>query len=165
MTTPKKRCTMTLSQFFRHVYCRRRSLSNTTVVTYLTTINAFQNWFTGKPVPLGSITAEVLRNFLVENGENNSPASVNQKRTTLLFLLKFARRWGFVDSPPVADDLPVTKNPKRIPQAWTVEEFGRLVDACKIAKTIRHRLKQVTWDARHWRALLPGPAHIKSVVW
>ena len=151
MTNPKPRkFAMTLSQFFRNVYLKRRHLEPGTQITYWCSVNRFQDWF-GQPISLAKINARLIRNFLAEYGEHNSATSVNRHRRTLLTLLNFAHRWGYADLPPRNDEIAVLPVPKRNPEAWTLKEFGRIIDACSVARRIKHR--GVLWDYRHWRAL------------
>ena len=142
---------MTLSQFFRHVYPSRRYISPGTVTTYWATIHRFQAWH-GKPILLSRLSANLLRDFLRDYRAKNSNASVNQKRRTLLVLWRWAYRWGHCPhAAPEPHEIPKLPVPKRTPTAWTVEEFGRLLESCVVAAPIHH--KDIVWDHRHWRAL------------
>ncbi|MCH8829629.1 MAG: site-specific integrase [Planctomycetes bacterium] len=151
MTQAKKRTRMTLSQFFRHVYCKRRAIVPVTIVGYKTAINSFQHWH-GKPVLLSRITADLLRGFLTDYRQGSAATTVNGKRRILLVLWRYAHRWGFAGPPPGNWEIPKLPEPKRTPTAWTVEEFGRLLAACVVARPLD--VNGTVWDSRHWRALL-----------
>lgn len=142
---------MTLSQFFRHVYCRRRYLSDSATLTYWAAIRTFQRWNT-KPILLSKLSADLLRGFLVASKQNEAPATVNQKRSTLLTIWRFAYRWDYCPThAPETHEIPKLPVPKRTPTAWTVEEFGRILVACQVARPIKRN--GTLWDERHWRAL------------
>lgn len=142
---------MTLSQFFRHVYLQRRYLGDGTTITYWCAIHRFQDW-NKKPILLSRLNADLVRSFLRDYRTKNSPVSVNQKRQTILTLWKYAHIWDFCATPPAADhEIPRLPTPKRIPRAWTVDQFSRILAACCVARDIKH--KGIVWDCRHWRAL------------
>ena len=142
---------MLLSQFFRHVFLTRRYVKPLTESTYRTCINRLNDWH-GKSVLLSQLTPDLLRQFLRDYREKHSNASVNQKRRTLMILWRFAYRYGCIDRRCPEDwEIPKLPDPQREPEAWTIDELGRIIAACVVARTVKKNGK--LWDSRHWQAL------------
>jgi len=91
--------------------------------------------------------AESLRAFLRAIRETRSARTANNKRQALLTLWRFAHEERLVDVEPPR----ITKfrEAKREPTAWTVQEVGQLLAACRRARTVGG-----SWTPQHWRALV-----------
>lgn len=81
------------------------------------------------PICLGDLSDELVRTFLADYAATHSPVTTNNKRRDLLALWRFAQEEDYVASPP--GRIRKMKEPRRMPQAWRVEEVERLLTECR----------------------------------
>ncbi|HVW36612.1 MAG TPA: site-specific integrase, partial [Pirellulales bacterium] len=119
-----------LRRFFREVYRRRRlaAAEEGTLICYERAINLLAD-FTGAEVTLDGLARpgflEDFQGWMLARG--CKPVTVNSVLSALLALWRYAKRKEYVGgNPDFLDKLPVLK-PQ--PEAWSLEEFGRLLTA------------------------------------
>lgn len=81
-------------------------------------------------------------------GMHQPPATRNRKRRYLIAVLRDARRHGLVDG--WIDDVPVAIESSKLPRAWTVAEFSRLLAACDRLVDVYECLPADAW----WQSFL-----------
>ncbi|MBX7073108.1 MAG: site-specific integrase [Pirellulales bacterium] len=87
------------------------------------------NHFAQRDVLVNELTDAIvagLLGHLLEKGA--SPATVNKHRRNLFAVWRFAHRRGAVDRLPTLDKL---REPKRLVDAWTLEEFAQILASSK----------------------------------
>ena len=121
--------TVLLADFFDTTYLplKLRSRSANTIRLYRHTVASFSRWL-GRPATLEDLTDDAVSAYLASlNARGLSPYTVNKERSQLLAIWNYAARKKFV---PVFPDVAPETLPKRVPQAWTVEDLSALLDAC-----------------------------------
>lgn len=113
------------------------------------TITRFEKW-AGKTLCVRDLTsADFIRAFMNEYLKTRAASTVNTKRRYLLTIWRFAYRRGITPHPP-ADSyfLPHAPEPRRIPDAWTIDEFGHLVSVSKrVPGWVGQVLRRRWWPA------------------
>ena len=107
---------------------RLAGVAPSTVGGYRTTINRLREHLGAEPL-LRHLTDDRAQGFMewkIEEGR--SPATVNGYRRDLLALWRYAHCKSKVAE--LYRDVPRVREPKRIPEAWSMEEFGRILSAC-----------------------------------
>ena len=75
-----------------------------------------------------------------------APASVNSKRCQILALWRFAKKHHLCERGP--EDVPRMKDRPKLPEAWTIEETGRILD---VARSLLGPVAQgIDIDAAKW---------------
>jgi integrase len=122
----------TLSAFFAEFYRPRRLLDGSplTLQQYAVTLRKFSA-FLGRPAQITDLDEDRLTEFLSTLTGHLSACSVNSARKHLLALANFANRKGFLAEAP---DVAKVRLPKRIPVAYTAEQIGQLLSACRDIK-------------------------------
>lgn len=103
--------------------------------------------FLGRPAELPDLSAESVCAFmrwLLKLGR--SPRTVNGRRDSLLTLRRFAAKRGLL--PPLQDEVPAAKEPRRRNSSWSNEEFCSLVKGCSGERdgAILRAVLLVAWD-------------------
>ena len=75
------------------------------------------------------LTTDTLLGFLSHAASNRAAATVNSKRCALLTLWTFGHEAGYIAEPPPR--IPKIKEPRRLPDAWTIAEIERLLAVCR----------------------------------
>jgi integrase len=122
----------TLPDFFERVYRPMRLIGRSpkTVVSYQGSIHVLCR-YAGRVVTLGDLSDELLAGcmgWMLNRGA--AIASVNHQRRHVLALWRFAYRRKAPDGTRLAKELPEVerlREMKRVPVAWSVEEFSRLL--------------------------------------
>lgn len=96
---------------------------------------------------LDELTPVFLTEHLRDILADHSPVTANNQRRRVLQLWRAAAEAGHCDLPRAK--VPKAKEPEPEPEAWTIEEFGRLIAHCR-ALAPRPRL---TWRADWWVSL------------
>ena len=127
---------MTLRDTLDRLRSRRLDLSD----GYLFVLSAALGWFRDGPLDsLSSDDVAAMMHRLRDSGK--SAKTIRSYRQAILYLMHAA---GLrVD----ARDVRPPRNVRRRPTAWTVEELGRLVSACRSAPW------RSGWGPPHWEAL------------
>lgn len=131
---------MDVRRFFSEHYVRRlraKGVADSTITEY----RAIVRQLPAEP------TLENLTAWLA--GLKLAPATRNRYRRYLLALLREAQRMGFCSDGWFVD-LPVARVARKLPRAWTVAEFGKLLEA---ASSVRERYCGIT-GAAWWQSLL-----------
>lgn len=141
---------LTLEEFFRLVYIVRRPLKPRSVSSALQTIGLFDRWH-GSPVRLIDLTDELLNAFLIDMSRAWRPRTVRRRRTEILMVWRLALETGHTRRPPgIIRKINV---PRRLPEAWTLAELRRLLDAAA-AKAFDRELPNGIHEGRFWRAFV-----------
>lgn len=116
-----------LSDYFALKYrpLKLRTASENTLKLWVYAIRNFDRHLS-RPARLADLTDDNLSSFAEARLNQVSSASVNRDLASLLALWRFASRQGVASGWPHLD---LCKEPRRVPVAWTQEEFNRLI-AC-----------------------------------
>ena len=137
---------MKLSDLLLSVYSPIRGLSERTERLYGFTLARWAG-ILGRPPTLADFDEIAVARFLAARSREVSPASVAKDRAQLVALWNFAAKRGLVDRWPEVRRVTVAE---RVPEAWTIEQFRRLLAAAALEQTTIAGV-----PARHWwRALL-----------
>lgn len=142
---PVRRFRMTLRQYLDQHYSLTRPIKQSTHDDYRWTVNVFEKWY-GRPIELLDLTEDLLSKFLLDLEGKAAPRSLHGHRMTLLVLWAGAESDGYCDRAPERKKVRKIKVPRKNPQAWTLDEMARLIEAAR-------RLKGVIRNLRVPRAL------------
>ncbi|GAG24415.1 unnamed protein product, partial [marine sediment metagenome] len=87
----------------------------------------FSSWI-GHPARLSDLSEEAVLGWLSERLQSQAAWTVKRNRGELLAIWRFAAKRGL--SGPVPE-IPTIRVPRRMPVAWRLEEFERLVAAAR----------------------------------
>ena len=93
-----------------------------------TTVRLIERWH-GGPLRITDLSESLLRRFLAAYSEDRSPVTVNAKRRQLLTLCRVARQEGLLRKVP--EGVSRLREPRRMPDAWTVEQVSGLIRYCR----------------------------------
>lgn len=142
---------MKISDFLTDEYSTRRWLEKSTIECYVAAVNMLDGW-QGRRMKFADLSGDVLRAFIQFYRDTHAPTTLNRRVEILLTLWRHAFRWEFTDNRPVEKwEIPKVPEPERTPEAFTIDEFSRLLRACKLSRRIAK--DGVVWDGRHWKAL------------
>lgn len=136
-----------LMEFFDDVFVLERlNLTAGAATNYRVAIRHLYD-FWKVPVLLEDLSDDLLLRFMrhLKSSGTQSERTINNKRAAIKTVWMLAFKKGLAKQPGVIGRYRV---PKRIVQAWTVDEVGRILIACKSAPSIRG------WNYRHWRGLV-----------
>lgn len=116
-----------LDQFFATVYrpLRLRSRSPETSRLHNAAINSYSRWL-GRPATLDDLEDLSLSAFLEARSvvDHRSPYTIERERSSLMALARLAFERRMIDRIPTC---PPTLLPRRVPRAWTPEQFSRVL--------------------------------------
>jgi integrase len=112
----------------------------------VTVVNRLEQW-AARPVTLESLTHWLVVNHLRDFLKGHAPATVNSQRRLLLQLWKEAADRGYCDPPK--RKIPTVPEPQPAPEAWTTEEYSRLLEACRRLGPNR----RLPWRSLWWESL------------
>lgn len=138
--------TMTLTEVLTSLYSPIRGLSPRTETLYGYTLRAWGEMLGRDPV-LADLDEVAVARFLLARGRQVSPATLAKDRAQLVALWSFSAKRGLVDRWPEVRRIVV---PERVPEAWTAEEFRRLLAAASLERTVLGGVPAGKW----WRACL-----------
>jgi len=121
---------MNLTDFFRDFYIPLRLVGRSprTLTLYDYSIRLFGDSLK-RPATLDDLDdLTVSRHLQRLHKQGYSPHSINKERDQLLAIWRLAARKKLVDEFPEVQRLPA---PRKIPQAWTLDELGRLIHAAE----------------------------------
>ncbi len=148
-----KPSSLTLMEFFEQYYRPQRLLgcSQTTIEDYHWQITGL-NKISQKEVRLSDLTDQFVSDYLA-NGLKRGLAvpTINHKRRVILALCHLAYRKKFIKRMPDIDGL---REYKRIPHCWSMEEFGRIIEAARQLKGPVASIKNNNPAQLWWPALL-----------
>jgi len=116
----------TLAEFFQRTYSPQRLLGKSpqTVVAYRAALSLFDR-LAGRPVALSDLSDELLTACAARHLKGGfAPATCNRLLRTVATIWRFAHKRKAVSALP---DVQKVKTPKRVPVAWSAEEFNRLL--------------------------------------
>ena len=137
---------MTLDEAFRTLYQPQqlRSASPKTLALWRVALRHFDR-FLSRRARLPDLTNASLSAFAAWRLQGVQPATVNRDLASLLALWRWLHRRGYIDRWP---DVQLEHEPRRIPQAWTREEFSRLFAAAQRAPgNVGRAEARVYWPA------------------
>lgn len=139
----------TLMGFFDRLYRPRRLLNRSmaTIDDYRSTIRFFGR-FLMRTATVADLTEDNVSGFLDWTiGRGRSPFTANKQRATLHALWRAARRSKLIEGEPTMEKIPTEK---RVPEAWSLSEFARILQAASTAPGMVDDVMAGDW----WRALL-----------
>lgn len=145
---------LTLKDFFHSVYLKHHIwIKSNTIVQYDVTLRLLDGWHgqqqPAQPVAVEDLCTDLVLDFLRFRFSMSAARTVNNNRSSILTLWRFAHRHGYTET-PVPDSRDILKLPetRRLPEAWSIQEMSAILSATATARTLPG------WDARHWRALI-----------
>jgi len=119
-----------LHSFYSDLFCPMvlRSRAANTHRLYETTIRHFRKFLCREPILSDLCDLTVNRYLKWFRDLPRSPASVNKERANVLAIWRFACRKGYVTVWP---DVPMEREPERVPQAWTKSQLEKLLACCR----------------------------------
>lgn len=139
----------TLMGFFDRFYRLRRLLNRSmaTIDDYRSTIRFFGR-FLMRTATVADLTDDNVSGFLDWTiGRGRSPFTANKQRATLHALWRAARRSKLIEGEPTIEKIATEK---RVPEAWSLSEFARILDAASRVPGLVGDVPAADW----WRALL-----------
>lgn len=120
---------MRLEDLFSHYYepLRLRGKSQNTSRLYANTLRQYSRWL-GRAAELSDLDDLTMSRYLTYRASHRSPLTAEKERTQLCALARLACDRGLMSVRPCVLPQP---SPRRVPQAWTLEELRRLVAACE----------------------------------
>ena len=127
---------MLLADLLVDLYWPLRGIGDRTVTLYRYSLDAWAEML-GRPPCLDDCDETAVARFLSYRGRHRSPATVAKDRAQIVALWSFAAKRGLVTKWPEVRRIKV---PERVPEAWTAEEFRRLLayDTAERVSAMRH---------------------------
>lgn len=135
----------TVREFLFQEFLPARFVAPSTLALWPVVVNRLDRW-AERPVRLDELTAPLLTAHLRAMLADHSPVTVNNQRRRALQLWRAAHDAGYCDPP---GKVPKVREPEPEPEAWTVEEFGRLIAECRKLRPV----PRLTWRADWWTSL------------
>ncbi|MBI2480957.1 MAG: phage integrase SAM-like domain-containing protein [Planctomycetia bacterium] len=138
-----------LWRFFHETYrpLRMAGRADVSAMHYVFTLRRLARQF-GRSVLVTDLSNELVAGHLQWMLDNGLSAfTANSVRGDLLALWRLAHKRHLVAASPDVDKLPT---PKRQPQAWSLDELGRIFDACHNRKGMVGMVPAAAW----WLALV-----------
>ena len=110
-------------------------------------VHKFDQWHGGY-VKLNELSDDLVVGYM-RGSPDLSPWTVNSRRRAILTIWKYAHTKGHVDH--LWRDIPRMKEPKRIPEAWTLDELQKLLAA---TDKLEGRYPNGIPKSAFWRALI-----------
>lgn len=144
----------TLEQFLFEVYLPKNpQVGEEAAKQYRCACRHFDTFVSGD-VSMRAMTVDHVADCLQaisDTGRANR--TVNNCRQILLTLWQWAYELDLKDDPPPTKRrLPKLREPKIVPNSWTLEQMATLKEACLAAKPLP-RFKPYLWTGQHWWAL------------
>jgi len=86
----------------------------------------------GRPATLSDLSAKTLADWMRHLAETRAPRTVNAKRAAIVAIWNDAAAEGLVPPPPRR--LPRLNEPARLPEAFSMADMARLMEACRRVK-------------------------------
>ena len=137
---------MLLSDLLVDLYSPLRGIGDRTVTLYRYSLDAWGEML-GRPPCLDDFDETAVARFLSYRSRHRSPATVAKDRAQIVALWSFAAKRGLVTKWPEVRRIKV---PERVPEAWTAEEFRRLMASASLETVTIGRVPASGW----WRAFL-----------
>lgn len=119
-------------RFWREFYVPKRMIgaADSSVNTQRHNIRAFAK-FLGRPPLLTDLSDDTLTAFISWTvAKGLSHATANCRRATLLAVWRYAVKRGILSAGP--SDVDKVKELKHLPEAWTMEQLGRIIEAARL---------------------------------
>lgn len=137
---------MTLHELLDDLYVPLRGISARTQTLYRYTLEAWGRQLGREPL-LTDLDEIAVARFLASRGRERSPATTAKDRAQIVALWSFAAKRGLVSTWPEVRRITV---PERVPEAWTADEFRRLLASASLESTAVAGIPGGLW----WRAFL-----------
>lgn len=142
-----------MTSFFDLVYLPRNpQIGDGAASQYRIVCRCFDSWSGGR-LTIQSLTPDVLCSYLkhaAESGEGRSPRTINNRRQMLVTMWKWAFEEKMADHPPPSKrSVPKLREPRRQPNAFTMNEMRLLKRSCLAAPQIP-RFRKALWTGTHW---------------
>lgn len=111
---------------------RRMNLSRKAALQLQYSIVSLER-FAGRELTPAELSEDLFLRWIMHRLDTASRSTAKRDRSNLLTLWRFAHRKGLCPT-PAPDDTESIRLPKRIPRAWTMDELGKLVAACRAVK-------------------------------
>lgn len=122
------------AEFFETVYCPMHpGLKPTSIEQYRVALRHFDR-HAGRPVLIADLVNgdDLVTSLMASTvAKGRSKETANKTRAALVAIWQYAYRKKWTDERPDVDKL---RCPKRIPEAWTMPEFSRIVSACTMVR-------------------------------
>ncbi len=137
---------MNLQQLLDDLYAPLRGISDRTATLYRYSLEAWGRQL-GRSPCLDDLDEVAVARFLASRSRERSPATVAKDRAQLVALWGFAAKRGLVSTWPEVRRITV---PERVPEAWTADEFRRLLASASLEAVEVAGIPGGLW----WRAFL-----------
>lgn len=117
---------MTLQQFLDDFYAPLHGISDRTIRLYGFTLRAYADFIGRQPTVEEHLDELELARFLAHRLRTRSVGTAAKDRAQLHAIAQFAARRGLCKWPTMRS----IKVPERVPRAWLIDEFRRLLEAC-----------------------------------
>jgi integrase len=117
---------LTLHQFLADYYAPLHGISDRTIKIYGITIRKFAEFLGVEPTVEDHFDELVMARFLSHRLRTRSVGTAAKDRAQLHALSQFAAKRGLCKWPTMR----TIRAPQRVPRAWLIDEFRRLVAAC-----------------------------------
>lgn len=118
-----------LTGFLLGVYAPHRlSVSGKTIDQYGYAVRSLEK-YASRPLAIGDLSDDLILSWLRSRLADVSPKTVKRERGDVLTIWRWAAAHGYCDTPP--GDIPTIRVPHKLPVAWTVDEFERVVSTCR----------------------------------
>ena len=117
--------------YLRHISIER-GLSENTVAAYRRDLDRYAAWLAGRGIDtVDAVSAQIVRDFADEVATADPPpaaSSLARLQSSVRGLHRFLAREGMSDADPATKLVP-PKQPQKLPQALTIEQVERLLEA------------------------------------
>lgn len=117
---------MTLTQFLIDFYAPLHAISDRTIRIYGFTIKAYAEFLGREPTVEQDFDELGMARFLAHRLRTRAVGTAAKDRAQLHALAQFAAKRGLCPWPTMR----AIRVPERVPRAWLIDEFRRLVEAC-----------------------------------
>jgi integrase len=124
---------LSLADFFQGHYSLEKTLCELSVQTVSFSLSVFDRWH-GSPVLLSELQDSLINRFVVDQTPRLSPRTVKRQRDNVLAVWRYAADPHGLCEPPRR--IRPVRIPRRIPDAWTLKELRRMIDAAKRAEGV-----------------------------
>jgi len=107
---------------------RRLGIAQNTIAQYAVALRSLQR-FHGREIAASELSEDLVLPWLSARLTQVAPRTVKRERGDLLTLWRFAAKQALCDAPV---DIPAIRVPRKLPVAWTLDEFERLVATCRL---------------------------------